>query len=150
MFLQFVVLCADLLDEFAAYCAHSADEEVENFIFGEEEGVVQYVQRFLQIGSFDDERDVGFGGSLRKGYHADAASAERAEQFSRDARHVAHVLSDDGHGGEVLLYLHREHGAGFDFVAELLVEHSCCLVGIFFAHADGGGVFGRGLCYEEG
>ena len=79
MFLQFVVLCADLLDEFAAYRAYSADEEVENFIFGEEEGVVQYVQRFLQIGSFDDERDIGLGGSLCKGYHADAASAECAE-----------------------------------------------------------------------
>ena len=59
MLFQLVVLRANLLDELAAHCSHSADEEVEHLVFGEEEGVVQYIQRLLQILPFDDERDVG-------------------------------------------------------------------------------------------
>ena len=46
---QFVILRAYLLDKFAANGAHSADEEVEDVVFGEEERVVKYVQRLSEI-----------------------------------------------------------------------------------------------------
>ena len=39
-----LILGADLVDELSAHGAHTTDEEVENLVFGEEEGVMQHIE----------------------------------------------------------------------------------------------------------
>ena len=45
---QLLLLLADLLDKTSSHRAHTADKEVEHLIFGEEERVVNHIQRFTQ------------------------------------------------------------------------------------------------------
>ena len=138
---EHLLLGAQLLQEHAAHGADAADEEVEHLVFGEEERVVQHIERLAQEAAVDDKRDVGLRGTLSTGNDADATAAQRAEQLAGDAWGVLHVLAHDGDGGQSALGLHGEHGASLYLLGKLLVQHLNGSLGILVTHTDGGAVF---------
>ena len=142
MLLEFFVLAAYLLDEHAAYGADTADEEVEHLIVGQEERVVQDVKRLAQRFALDDKGDIGLRGSLGTGDDRDTATPQRAKQFARHARRMAHVFADDGHRGKSAFRVHGKHGSGLYLLGKLAVQHVDSLFGIGVADTDGGGVLG--------
>ena len=127
---------AYLLDKFASDGAHSADEEVEDVVFGEEERVVKYVQRLSEIFSVDNERDVCLRRTLGAGYDADAASTERSEQFAGYTGRVFHVLSHYRDGSKTAFSVHGEHCSRLNLFRELGVEHSYRRFGVGVFHTD--------------
>lgn len=143
------LLDPDLVDEATADGADTGDEEVEDIVAGEEEGVVDGVEGFAEELELDDEGDVGFGGALCASDDGDAGASECAEELAGDAGSAFHVLTDDGDGGEV----------GFDggvvdltactFVGELVVEDVDGEVCIGITDGEGGVVFGGGLRDHE-
>ena len=146
---QFLPLAVDLLYQAAAHRAYAADEEVQHLVFGQEEGVVDDVQRLAQRLAVHHKRDVRLRGSLRAGYHVDAVASQRAEQLSGDARRVLHVLAHDGDRGEVLLCLNGRNLSHLYLLGELLVQHLARQVGVRVAHTDGRRVLRRGLRHQE-
>ena len=55
---QLLLLLVYLFQEAASYRSHTADEEVEYLIFGEEEGVVDDVESLAKKVLIDDKGDV--------------------------------------------------------------------------------------------
>ena len=129
-----------LFKQVAAHRSDAADEEIEHLVFAEEERVVYHVERLPQVFCIHHKRDVGLRSSLRKGYHADTAPAQRAEEFSGHARRMLHVLSHDGYRGESALGVHGEHGSRLYLLGKLTVEHVHCLSGIHIAYTYRSGV----------
>ena len=134
--LQLLILIVNLFEQLSAHCAHAADKEVEHLVFRQEERVVNGVERLAQMFALNDERDVGLRRTLRTRYHADAGSAECAEELAGDARRVLHVLAYDGDGSQSVLGVHGVHGARLYLLRKLAVEHLYSLRSVLVAHAD--------------
>ena len=147
---QLFALLGDLVDEAAAHSADAAEEEVEFLILGQEEAVMDDVEGLAQLAALHDEGNVGLGGALRQGDHADAVASQGGEKLAGDARMLLHVLADHGDGGQFLADVHGIDGAAFDFAGEGLVEDLAGAGGVSAAHADGNARFGCGLAHEEG
>ena len=136
--LQLLVLRIDLLNEVAAHSANAADEEVEHLVLRKEERVVDDVEGLAQVFCINDKRDVGLGCALCAGNDTDARTTQRAEQFTRNARRVLHVLTHDGDGCQSALGMHGEHGARHDLFRELHVQHLDSTIGILVTNTDRG------------
>ena len=143
------VLPTNLLDELSAHGSHTADKQIEHLVFGEEERVVDDVEYLAQTLALHHKRDVGFARPLCAGDDADAASPQSAEKLAGASGQILHIGSHDGHGGQTALDVHGKHGTVFDFGGKGFVEHLRCLVGIFVAHTDAGGVLRRCLRHHE-
>ena len=146
---QRLPLSGNLFKQAASDRAHSAEENVELLILGEEETVVNDVEGLAQASGLDYEGYVRFRRTLGAGDDADAAAAERAVERTRNAGSALHVLTHDRYRRQILLHAHTEHRAGGYLLGEFRIEHLAGQFGILFAHAYGGTVLGRGLGDEE-
>ena len=148
--LERLLLLRDLGDQAAAHGADAADEQVELLVLGQEEIVVDDVERLAELLAVHDEGDVGLGGALGERDHADAVAAQRGEELARDAGVLLHVLADHGHGGELVAHLDRVDRSAFNLAREGLGEDFLRAGGVAFAHADGDARLGSRLADEEG
>ena len=125
-----------LLEQLSAHGAHTAYKEVQHLVFRQEERVVYGVECLAQMFALHYERDVGLRRTLCTCYHADAGSAQCAEELAGYARHVLHVLAYDGDGSQSALGVHGEHGTRLYLLRKLAVEHLYSLRCILVAYTD--------------
>ena len=137
---QLLPLAVNLLDEAAAHGTNAADEEVEHLVFGEEERIVDDVERLAQRLAVHHERDVGLARALCAGNDVDAVASQRAEQLAGNARRVLHVFAHDGDGGQVLLGQDGRNLAHLNLLGKLRSQYLTGQVGIGIAHTDRCGI----------
>ena len=146
---QTLALTADLLDQLPADRTDAADEKIELLILGEEETVVDDIQRLAQELLLHDQGDVVVRRTLGAGEHADAVAAEDGKQLAGNALAVLHPFADDRDGGQVLFGRGRTHGAVADLGGEFLIYGLACGLGIRIADAEYDAGLGRGLADQE-
>ena len=133
-------LAVNLLDEAAAHGTNAADEEVEHLVFGEEERIMNDVERLAQRFAVHHERDIGLARTLGAGNDIDAVAPQRAEQLAGDARRMLHVLPHNGNGSQVLLGLDGRNLAHLNLLGKLRGQYLTGQVGIGIAHTDRRGI----------
>ena len=139
---QFLLLATDLLYQATANRTNTTDKEVQYLIFGQEEGVMDNVQRFTQRLGIDNKRNVGFRSSLRASDYIDTITSQCTEELTCYTRCMLHILANDCHRSQISLCKDRRNLSHLDLFRKFLVQHFTSQIGISVTDTDRSTVFG--------
>ena len=133
---QFFALSGNLFNQATAHSAYPTQEEVQHTVFRQEETVVNHIQRLSQISRFHNKGNIGLGNTLRTSNDINTVAPQSTEQFSGHSRNILHAFAYNSYGSQSATGLHREHGAGLNFLGKLFIQYTACLFYILVTHTN--------------
>ena len=146
---QLLLLATNLFYQTTANRTDTADKEIQYLIFGQEEGVMDNVQRFTQWLGIDNKRNVGFRSSLRTSDNIDTITSQCTEELSCYTRCMLHILANDCHRSQISLCKDRRNLSHLNLFRKFFIQHFTSQIGISVPNTDRGTVLWWSLRNEE-